>query len=437
MTPIVRAATVAALLALAGPAPRAAVAQEAAPADTLDAFLEELSGRRDDEFDLEALTISDAEVDSLMRAWEATGESPYEPPPRRWRAHIDPGGVRYDRVEGLNARSGVRLGAPTPRLLEAFGQAGWAWAAGEATWRAGLRAELLARGGRPTLEVAHARDYLAYGSGGILGNTVSALFLGYDWGDYFRAEGWSATLTAMPGRFLLQLGGRIEDQTSAPKETDFSFFEGADAFRPNPAIDDGEARTVEATAGWGDPRQGRFAARLHATKGGDALGGDFDWESVDARLVVRRTLPDGDLVGLELRGGAAGGEPPFQALAHLGGFATLRGYDVNEFPARRWAHARLDWAIGTDVLAIVPWVRRLHLQLVPFADAGAVFETQTRDGAVVRLDEPDLRTSAGVGVQTNPLGIPGGAGQFRFDVTRRLDRAHDDWTWRAMLTAGR
>ena len=88
------------------------------------------------------------------------------------------------------------------------------------------------------------------------------------------------------------------------------------------------------------------------------------------------------------------------------------------------------------------WLRRrlqrqLRFQAVPFADAAAIFEMRTDDGGTREFGDPDVRFSAGLGLQRNLLGIPGGAGQVRLDITRRLDRRRDDWTYRFLLTQDR
>ncbi|HMB68292.1 MAG TPA: hypothetical protein VKU85_03240, partial [bacterium] len=73
----------------------------------------------------------------------------------------------------------------------------------------------------------------------------------------------------------------------------------------------------------------------------------------------------------------------------------------------------------------------------PFADAGALFERQRPDGSVVSPDRPEWLFAVGVGLQYNAFGIPGGAGQVRLDVARRLDRADDTVTYRMGFTLER
>ncbi len=421
----------------AEPPPPANAGADSIASDPLVEYLGELELRTDESFGLEALTISDAEVDSLMRVWEGSGESPYDPVPQKWDLDFDVSAVRYNRVEGLNVMPGFQLDAPSRPALTLFGSFGWGWAADEATWRAGIRARLGNGGGRPTFELAHARDVYSYGSGSFLGNTIAALFFGRDYGDYFRGEGWSASLQSRPEPFRIGLSYRRERQESVTPATDFSLFERESHFRANPAIDPGKARLVEIDLGYGEPRTSRFAASLLGSVAGGELGGDFRYESLAARVVGRRGLWFGDLATLDLRAGQVTGDAPFQALHHLGGFQTLRGYEVNEFPARRFAHARLDYTIGTDLLGHVPYLRVLRFQAVPFADAAAIFETQAPDGGTRELDDPDVRSSAGIGLQRNLLGIPGGVGELRLDIARRLDRDGDDWTYRLLLTQKR
>jgi len=167
---------------------------------------------------------------------------------------------------------------------------------------------------------------------------------------------------------------------------------------------------------------------------GGGLRGDFAFDRYRAEVVARQRLWLGDEVKARLTGGTVEGDPPFQSLHHLGGTRTLRGYDVNEFPATRFVHLSLDYKLGTNVLGVVPFVRRLRLQPVPFADAAGIFRLQARDGTRIVPDDPLWRFSAGLGVQYNVLGVPGGKGQARLEAARRLDRADDATTYRLGFT---
>lgn len=423
-----------------------AAAQSPAPADSAPSdsvftiYLDDLRARTDEDFALQELSISDAEVDSLLRIWEETGQEP----PRgdfgptgdpRWRFDWELAALRYNRVEGFNVVPSAELSFPTRRPLRIFAQVGYGWASEEVTGRAGIRARLAEGAGQPTLELEGARDVYAYGSGGIPGNTLNALLLGEDWDDYYLGEGAAAALSFTPGRGMLEIRYRTEDAQSMDNVTDAPFGHGP--FRPNPPIDDGRSRSLDLTLAWNDEERDRFAATARGRVAGRGLGGDFDYESWRLDAVARKTLWFGDLAAVRLSGGAATGAVPWQGLHLLGGFDTLRGYDVNELPARRFAHGRIDYRLGTDLLRWIPFVGRLRLQPTPFFDGAAVFEAQNRDGTPVRFDEPELRSSAGVEIRQNVLGIPGGGGQFRLDIAKRLDRGEGAWTFRFGFTAGR
>ena len=170
---------------------------------------------------------------------------------------------------------------------------------------------------------------------------------------------------------------------------------------------------------------------------GNGRGGDFDYEAWRAELATARKLWFGDLLVLRASGGLVTGDPPFQVLHHLGGFRTLRGYEINEIPARQFAHLSLDYQIGTNLFRSVPLLGDLKIQMVPFFDGAVIFEKQARDRTVVELDEPLGRFAAGLGLMKNFLGIPGREGQFRLDIARRFDRGEDTFTYRAQITVER
>lgn len=421
----------------------------AAVADSLayESYLGDLESDTDAMFDIEALSISDAEVDSLIRVLGRTGESPYEAregTPSAWSLDAGPRSYRYNRVEGSNLILGADVGVPLRPRLNVLGEIGYGWRSQEITWLAGARTRFFRDA--LTLEGAYGRDVVSYGAGTIPGNSFTALLFGQDYGDYFLGEGVLAAIVfARGGTGLdrdfdaveLRVAYRGENQESIDKRTDFSFFQPGKDFRDNPPIDDGTVRRLELEAAWGNLGFGPAAMVVEAEFAGRGLGGDFRYEGARGELVGRRTIWLGDQVTGRLAGGVMGGRPPYQSLHFLGGFRTLRGYGINEFLARRWAHARLDYKLGTDLFKWAPFLRHLRLQLAPFADLGVMWQRQERDGTVVNLADPDMRASAGIGLQRNFLGIPGGVGQLRFDLANRLDRGHDDWTYRFLVTVER
>ena len=405
----------------------------------LDGYLDELSDRRGSDFALDALSVSDAEVDSLIRAYQATGQGlpagVRTSPPAGWRFDWEIAALRYNRVEGVNVMPAGTARAPTDRTLLASARVGYAWAADEPTWRVELVSELSSRAGRPTLTLAHERDVFAYGAGGMPGNSLLALTVAEDYNDYYLGGGWSAALSVVPGPFALDFSINEEEQESIENNATFALFADGEAkFRLNPAIDDGTVRRFQIRAATGDATYGRLAGNAAWTRAGYGLGGDWDYDSVRAEILGRHPLWLGDEVKVRLMGGIATGDTPFQATHQVGGTRLLRGYEINEFQALQVLATSIDYKIGTNILQWIPYLRAIRVQFVPFFDAAAMFEEQERDGTVTKPDRADWRMAAGVGFQHNLLGIPGGTGQVRLDLTRRLDRGSDNITWRLGFT---
>ena len=411
-------------------------------ADPFLQYLESLGQDSDSSFSgysLEKLPISGGQIDSLVGIYEETGEVPdiSTVSDHKWRLSPGLAAVRYNRVEGLNVMPELTAHLPTQRRIEAFGGVGYATASREVTWQAGCRAQVMQGGGGPILEAEYAHDLRRYGSGGMMGNSITAILAGGDYEDYFLGEGWKIGVRTRPRPYQFDVAYRVEDQDSLANEAPFHFFRGDGAFLPNPPIDPGRVRCVELGVAANDLPIGLASGAAQVTVAGNGLGGDFDYETWEAGLAATRKLWFGDLLVARASGGGVAGDAPFQALHHLGGFRTLRGYRVNEIPARQFAHLSLDYEIGTNLLRGVPMLGGLKIQAVPFCDGAAIFQTQERDGTVVDLDDPEWRFAAGLGLQKNFLGIPGRSGWLRIDITRRLDRGEDAFTCRAQITVER
>lgn len=418
----------------AGPADSARV-------DPLRGYLDSLSRfgeRRFSETSLGGSSLPDSVVDSLAHRYDSTGEAPVPARSGDRRLRVAPGlaGLRYNRVEGLGARASLVVRPPGRPRLDVGGWIGYETAPEEVDWEAGIRTGRIAPLGGLRLRALHTRQVVAYGSGGIVGNSLTSLIAGDDFDDYHRRKGWEFGLDRPFRRMMLDLSYRIEDQESIAAAADWSLFGGKNAFRPNPAIDDGEARILRLSVRRRAAAGGAPSVRWEGSIAGSGLGGDLDYRSSRAEGVGALRPWRGDRAIVRLAGGVAEGDTvPRQAAHLLGGFATLRGYGVNEIAARRFLHLGIDYEIGTDLLRPLPLLRRLGVQFVPFFDGAAILALQGPDGGLVRPDDPLFRFAAGLGIQRNLLGIPGGVGQLRFDLGRRLDRADDAWTYRFRITA--
>ncbi len=213
-------------------------------------------------------------------------------------------------------------------------------------------------------------------------SSVSALFLGRDEADYFRAFG--VELRGQPVESRTQwYDWRLyaQQERSADKETDFSvrhlldrdygFQDNAQAARAEQV---GLGLTLRASHGH-DPLGFRSGVEL----GVEAAIGMFDYARPSLTLRAAAPLPGRLVAALEAAGGTTFGAGAEQHLWRLGGPPTLRGY------AASITRGESFWRGRAEIANEFPAAR-----LVLFGDAGIAGDTDTL------LDRRPL-LSAGVG----------------------------------------
>ncbi len=262
--------------------------------------------------------------------------------------------VRFNRVEGLSmgARGQVRLGSPVGPL-SVTAESRLATADREANVLLSVAGQGLRR--RIEWSVFHELAGVEERSRPLgIGNSVTALFLGRDDGDYYRRSGTSVEWTTpSPGRRSLRLRAHAERHRSVETRTRFALAHVADdgwAFRENPAAGEGweVGGLAEIAPWWGaDPRRPRGGMVL-SVQGGTGVA-----EYVRASWEGALALPLGRDVGLRLEAalGRAWGEPTPQRRWILGGPISLRGYGPRAAEGRAFSRARgevsRDFAFGS------------------------------------------------------------------------------------------
>lgn len=295
--------------------------------------------------------------------------------------------ARYNRVEGLSL--GARLELDAVARFDVTARLGLAdldpeLEVGAGSRVAGMWAHLAAYRRLAVVDPA------TRGLG--TGNSLSALLLGRDDGDYYRATGTELALepeVTRPQKFRLRV--YAERQRGVGKETDVSLrrlLASDHRFRAN--IDATAADQVGASASF---RASRGA--LGAEVGIDAAAGTFDF--LRATLIMRATAArPGALAGaLEVAGGTSAGRLAPQHLWSLGGPQTLRGYAGGAIRGEEYWRARIE--AGTSGPAV---------RLTVFADAG-----RAAPRGALSLRHPLL--SSGIGVSLLD-------GLLRIDLARAL-----------------
>jgi hypothetical protein len=329
-----------------------------------------------------------------------------QPPVPRFTV-ATPGLFRYNRVEGFSvgARADLDFGAVT---LDATARLGSA----DLEPRLELGAERATFARRLRLAGYRRLDAVDPAQGGLgLGNSLSALFLGTDGGDYLRATGAELIVTPVRPRIgWYRARLYAESQRAAANETEWSvprLWDTEHRFRPaflaDRADQYGAALTIGTERGR-NPAGIRWGAELFV----DAEAGDYEFVRPSLTLSSAIPLPGRYRGALAVGAGTSFGDPPAQSEWFLGGTGTVRGYDP--LSARGDSFWRARGEVGTEWPAA---------RLILFGDAGWA-------GARPEWELDPTLLSAGVGV-----GLVDGL--VRFDLARTL---RGERRWAATLYFG-
>ena len=252
------------------------------------------------------------------------------------------GMLRYNRVEALSI--GARAAAPLPYVqLEAIARLG----IGDLKPNAALRAvretahrTLELRGYHELKSVDDEQAALGFG------NSLSALVLGRDDGEYYRATGASFGMAApTTRRDWYDIVAYAERQRAVERNTHVALprLWTDSVFRENIVADDAQqiGALLHLRPWWGSDAR---SAQL----GIDVLlqGETGDFEHGRGRVTLRTALPIGSKVrvGAEAAVGSSTGDVPLQRWFYLGGASTLRGYEGSTVAGTSMARGRLELA---------------------------------------------------------------------------------------------
>ncbi|MGQ0562536.1 MAG: hypothetical protein ACT443_11760 [Gemmatimonadota bacterium] len=309
--------------------------------------------------------------------------------------------TRYNRVEGLSpaAHGEVDFGAYRAAATVRIGLADREPNFDMAATHVGRKRTLTAAAYR------RLNGFDPFVSPFTVGSSASALVLGRDEADYYRALG--VELRAAPSGsagswYALRLFAQRE--SAAQQETNFSLrslLNDSFEFRENLRADEGDwygaEVTLRRTRGL-DPEGWRFGAELY---GHGAFGtSDFARGALTLRMGV--PLPGAFTGALEAAAGITSTESPLQYNWYVGGLASLRGYHTAALSGETFWRGRAEIGYGLPALRIVG-----------FGDAGWA---GARDGFAT--GRPLLSVGGGVSFLD---------GIVRFDVARGL-RAPGGWS---------
>ncbi|HET7273770.1 MAG TPA: BamA/TamA family outer membrane protein [Longimicrobiaceae bacterium] len=316
--------------------------------------------------------------------------------------YLDPGLVRYNRVEGLSLglMGEAQIGRLSADATVRYGFADRQVDVQGGVTRSGFRSQQRLAAYRRLNSV----DSGARGLG--LANSISSLLFGRDDGEYFRSLGVELVgQRELTPRVDATWRAFAERQSPAERHADWSFAQllgSSDGLeRPNIVAADADQVGTELTLGLNpglNPNRPRIG--MAASIVGSA--GTFDFAKPSISIFGTTPLPGGVLGALEVRGGTSTGNVPVQSLWYVGGSSTVRG-----FGGATAISGETFWTARAELARGIPAAR-----LILFSDAGWA---GPRDAFTAR---PTL-VSVGAGASLLD-------GTLRMDLARAV-RGGDEW----------
>ncbi|MEO5987731.1 MAG: BamA/TamA family outer membrane protein [Candidatus Eisenbacteria bacterium] len=218
-------------------------------------------------------------------------------------------------------------------------------------------------------------------------NAAALLFARTDYRDYFEREGYGAYLSwRVPDFSTVSVHGRRDQYRSLMASSHVkSLFRRHRQLRPNPAIDEGEARSVlirlERLAHRTDRTRAGLYHWVEAEKSGGDLGGDFEFTRVIADLrSVLRLSPASTLSLRGVAGATPSGSLPLQKQFTAGGVDGLRAHPQGSLRGEQIALAQAEYTLGLWRVRTKGFEGGLHA--IAFADAGAAWDDANHGYAV-------------------------------------------------------
>lgn len=264
---------------------------------------------------------------------------------------------------------------------------------------------------------------------GLIENTLSSLFAGYDYLDYYQIEGLGIYAVYRTNRlFEMAFSYNTDEYSSLEQKTSFSLFGYERSYRPNPAIDQnadfinldkynlsiainprnvlvGDRFTISTTLG----------VELADNSRSDE---NFRFNKYLANLNLFYNVDAGSILKWRLRTGATTGTAPAFKEFYLGGIGSLRGTPYKFYSGNQMVHSTLEMQFGFPGSYSGNWIRNYNLHLLVFLDSGwtTVNTNLTTSGnpfeGLGNINFSEFQHDAGVGV---------GTGAFRFEIAWPLN----------------
>ena len=292
------------------------------------------------------------------------------------RAHRLNGTLDYNRVDPL--RLGLSYEVQFPRRLVPRVGARIEYATVRDRTLYGVQIEQpLVRSGRYAVGASAVRvtDHNDLQQVGNLENTLALLLSRTDYRDYFEREGHGAYVAwRVPDFSTISVHLRSDEIRSIPLDTRTrSWFHTDRELRPNPSVDEGEARTLtlrlEGLPQRARPSRAGLYHWIELERAGGRMGGTFEYTRAiaDGRSVLR-VSPATTLVLRAVAGHASSGTLPLHKQFVTGGADGLRAHTIGEYRGDQMLLGQAEAVVGLWKVRTRGFEGGLHA--IAFLDAG-------------------------------------------------------------------
>lgn len=342
---------------------------------------------------------------------------------------VRPGGfpiIQFNRVHGAMLGVGGTLATQLAGKEQVFGSISRGFSSKKWNYHAGIEKGFFKR--QPLkigasfykLTDVSSSPYLHHGDA-----TLGAFYYGYAFQDYYERWGSQGWITYAPvewSYFRLEFTG--EQHGNLSKSTDWSYLNRSLIKRGNSRIDRGQLRNLALVFAF-DTRDHRstsiqdfhtlFSANERTRRGwrgqfavemtGQYFGGDYDFNFYRFEIARYTPLSGSHHLNVRIAGDFSDALLPRQRLLHLGGGATVRGYDFNRFTGDSRLLLNLEYRFIEEITHKDPDVV-FGWSLSCFLDTGSIWWYGDAPFSDFETFTTQLKTSIGVGcsVFIDPFG---------------------------------
>jgi len=252
-------------------------------------------------------------------------------------------------------------------------------------------------------------------------NSLAAFLIKEDFLDFYNRRGHTAYISQNLD-YWAKIGFeyRIDKFESMPNAASWSLFGGDKVFRPNPAINEGDMRSLNFSVNV-DTRSSSFWSsqgwwiQLNNEYTSPDIGGDFDFERYILDIRRYQPLSRYENLNMRLMLGSSRGALPIQRGFYLGGISTMRALRFKEFAGTSMVLGNVEYVFDPIRLIVGPpsWILE-DFRLSFFADAGAVSMSEIDDYVDI-FDKDIMKHNVGIAILTQDE-------DFRLNFAWRTDK---------------